>query len=144
MMSGIRQSNRKHNPVITFQNTDGEVSEIDLSKLKYTELIDIKKNFELDCAQINKHMLPATNPSRFGQERALKIRRRLLNVIDHEFSYRKAETKVADVNYHFVTVAKRILDRDLFTKIHIEAREKMREAKDAENIVESARSKMKV
>ena len=131
-MSGIRNSNRKHNPVITFKSTDGEVSEIDLSKLKHTELIDIKKNFELDCAQINKHMLPEPNPSRIGQEKALKVRRRLINIIDHEFSYRKVQSKIGDVNFHFVKVAKEILDDDLFHKIHVEARSRMKEARDAE------------
>lgn len=131
-MSGIRTSQRRHDPILKFDDRQGNAVEINVSKLRYSELIDFKKTLELDCHEIKKHMRNERDPHFKRQEMALKTRRRMINVCDHEFSYRKVETKVGSVHHFFMEVAKEVMPEDQFAQIYSESKKRMLEAKDDE------------
>ena len=131
-MPGIRTSPRKHDPVLKFEDRNGDTVEMNVSEMKYSELIDFKKTLELDCHEIKKHMRNEYDPHFRKQEMALKARRRMINVCDHEFAFRKNETKVGSVHHFFVTVAKEKLSAEMYSQIYNESRKRMLEAKDDE------------
>jgi hypothetical protein len=126
-MSGIRTNPRKHRGIVFFKDSLGNEKKVVLADLNHDQVTELKRTLELDCHQIQATFDEEGSDKRIQQEHALKFRRRMINVIDHELSIRKKVSQVNDVHFHFFNIVKDHVDRDDFNFWLKLAKEKMQE-----------------
>ena len=130
-MSGIRKAHRIHNPILTFRDEENLEQRVDLREMSREKILEFKRSLESDASYIQQNLRPEGEALRFRQEKAMKVRRRLANVCDHELSHRKKESSANDRYEHFYKAAKSILDKQEFDRIVLESKKLQEEALNA-------------